>query len=42
VNYTYDGDDKRVEKSGAKLYWYGMMSDALEETNTSGALTNDQ
>jgi RHS repeat-associated protein len=41
VNYTYDGDGKRVEKSGSALYWYGTGSDALEETNTSGALTND-
>lgn len=41
VTYTYDGSGKRVEKSGSKLYWYGMMSDALEDTNTSGTLTDD-
>jgi RHS repeat-associated protein len=39
VNYTYDGDGKRVEKSGSKLYWYGMQSDALMETDLSGNLT---
>lgn len=41
VTYTYDGDGNRVEKSNGTLFWYGMGSDALEETNTSGALTND-
>lgn len=41
VTYTYDGSGKRVEKSSSKLYWYGMMSDALEDTNTTGTLTDD-
>lgn len=24
VNYTYDGDGRRVEKSNGTLYWYGI------------------
>ena len=39
VNYTYDGDGDRVEKSNGKLYWYGVGSDALMETDLSGNLT---
>jgi hypothetical protein len=23
VNYTYDGDGDRVQKSNGKIYWYG-------------------
>jgi RHS repeat-associated protein len=40
VNYTYDGDGKRVEKSSGKLYWYGMSSDPLDETDLTGSITN--
>src|SRR5262249_54387607 len=36
VNYTYDGDGKRVQKSNGKVYWYGMGSDPLTETDASG------
>jgi RHS repeat-associated protein len=36
VTYTYDGDGKRVQKSNGKLYWYGIGSDALVETDPSG------
>jgi RHS repeat-associated protein len=36
VNYTYDGDGKRVRKSSGKLYWYGMSSDPLTETDLAG------
>ncbi len=40
VSYTYDGDGKRVKKSpeasGGKLYWYGMSSDAMLETDLAG------
>jgi len=35
--YTYDGDGKRVMKSGGKIYWYGTGSDPLIETDLSGA-----
>jgi hypothetical protein len=41
VNYSYDGDGKRVEKNNGTLYWYGVSSDPLEETTLSGTLTND-
>ena len=36
VNYTYDGDGKRVMKSNGTIYWYGTNSDPLEETDLSG------
>jgi RHS repeat-associated protein len=35
--YTYDGDGRRVMKSGGKIYWYGTGSDPLVETDLSGA-----
>jgi len=38
VNYTYDGDGKRVMKSSGTLYWYGMNSDPLAETDLSNHL----
>ena len=41
VNYTYDGDGQRVEKSNGTIYWHGAGSDALDETNLSGTLTNE-
>lgn len=41
VNYYYDGDGKRVRKSNGTLYWYGTSSDALDETDASGNLTNE-
>jgi RHS repeat-associated protein len=40
VTYTYDGDGKRVKKSNGKLYWYGMGSDPLDETDLAGNTTN--
>ncbi len=41
ANYTYDGDGKRVQKSSGKFYWYGTGSDALDETDTSGDITDE-
>lgn len=41
VTYKYDGDGKRVEKTSGKLYWYGMQSDPLMETDLSGNLTDE-
>jgi RHS repeat-associated protein len=41
VNYTYDGDGDRVQKSNGKLYWYGTGSDPLMETDLSGNLTDE-
>jgi RHS repeat-associated protein len=38
---TYDGDGRRVKKSSGKLYWYGMGSDPLDETDLTGNLTNE-
>jgi RHS repeat-associated protein len=40
VTYTYDGDGKRVQKSSGKLYWYGLGSDPLDETDGAGATNN--
>ncbi len=36
VNYTYDGDGRRVQKSNGKLYWYGAGSDPIAETDAAG------
>jgi hypothetical protein len=36
VNYTYDGDGRRVAKVGSKLYWYGSGDEILAETDASG------
>jgi RHS repeat-associated protein len=41
VTYTYDGDGKRVQKSSGKLYWYGMGSDPITESDASGNITNE-
>ena len=41
VTYAYDGDGKRVQKSSGKLYWYGMGSDTLDESDASGNITNE-
>jgi len=41
VMYTYDGDGHRVEKSNGTLYWYGVGSDSLMETDLSGNLTDE-
>jgi len=36
VTYLYDGDGRRVKKSTGKLYWYGMSSEPLVETDGAG------
>src|SRR3989449_7847803 len=41
VTYTYDGDGKRVQKSTGKLYWYGVGTDPLDESDASGNLTDE-
>jgi RHS repeat-associated protein len=48
VSYTYDGDGKRVMKSTAgtppqpfKLYWFGISSDPLFETDAAGNVTDE-
>jgi len=44
TTYAYDGDGMRVAKSSGgsvyKIYWYGMNSDPLDETDGTGSLTN--
>src|SRR5437879_5117452 len=43
TTYLYDGDGKRVAKSAGgvyKIYWYGMGSDPLDETDGTGSTTN--
>jgi RHS repeat-associated protein len=44
VNYLYDGDGKRVEKSVSgsvtKIYWYDSSGNVLDETDGSGSATN--
>ena len=41
VNYTYDGDGKRVEKSNGTIYWYGGGTETLDESNLSGNITDE-
>ena len=41
VMYTYDGDGKRVQKSNGKLYWYGMGTDVLDESDATGNITDE-
>ena len=41
VNYTYDGDGKRVEKSSGTYYWLDTSGTVLAETNTSGTTQNE-
>jgi RHS repeat-associated protein len=41
VNYTYDGDGDRLEKSNGKLYWYGAGTEILDESDLSGNFTNE-
>jgi RHS repeat-associated protein len=41
VNYTYDGDGNRLEKSSGKLYWYGAGTEILDESDASGNFTNE-
>jgi RHS repeat-associated protein len=40
ITYAYDGDGKRVEKIGSKIYWYGMDGNVLDETDSTGSTTN--
>jgi RHS repeat-associated protein len=41
VNYTYDGDGDRIEKSNGKIYWYGAGSEILDESDLSGNITDE-
>jgi RHS repeat-associated protein len=41
VNYTYDGDMKRVEKSSGTYYWFSPSGTPLAETDASGNTQNE-
>ncbi|HEV2223446.1 MAG TPA: RHS repeat-associated core domain-containing protein [Candidatus Acidoferrales bacterium] len=41
VNYTYDGDGNRIEKSSGKAYWYGAGTEILDESDLSGNITTE-
>jgi RHS repeat-associated protein len=41
VNYYYDGDNKRVEKSGLTYYWFSPSGTLLAETDASGNTQNE-
>jgi len=41
VTYTYDGDGKRVAKGTGKLYWTGVGSDALDESDAAGTVNEE-
>jgi RHS repeat-associated protein len=41
VNYTYDGDGNRLQKSSDKIYWYGAGSEVLDESDSSGNITDE-
>ena len=41
VTYSYDGDGKRVAKSNGKLYWTGMGSDPLDESDAAGTINEE-
>ena len=41
VNYTYDGDGDRAQKSNGKIYWYGAGSEILDESDASGNFTDE-
>ena len=38
---AYEGDGDRVEKAGQKIYWYGAGSEVLDESDTSGIITDE-
>ena len=41
INYTYDGDGDRVQKSNGKIYWYGSGSQVLDESDAAGNITDE-
>ena len=41
VTYTYDGDGKRVLKSNGTLYWTGVGSETLDESDLSGTMKEE-
>jgi RHS repeat-associated protein len=41
VNYTYDGDGDRVQKSSGKIYWYGAGTEVLDESDSAGNISDE-
>jgi RHS repeat-associated protein len=41
VNYIYDGDGNRIQKSNGKIYWYGAGTEILDESDSSGNITDE-
>jgi RHS repeat-associated protein len=41
VNYTYDGDGNRLQKSNGKIYWYGAGTEILDESDAGGNITDE-
>jgi RHS repeat-associated protein len=41
TTYVYDGDNLRVKTTSGKLYWRGVGSDALVESDLSGTITDE-
>jgi RHS repeat-associated protein len=41
VTYKYDGDGNRLQKSSGKIYWYGAGSQVLDESDSSGNITDE-
>jgi RHS repeat-associated protein len=41
VNYTYDGDGNRLQKSNGKIYWYGAGTEILDESDASGNISHE-
>jgi RHS repeat-associated protein len=41
VTYTYDGDGNRLQKSSGKIYWYGAGTEVLDESDSSGNITDE-
>ena len=41
VNYTYDGDGNRLQKSSGKIYWYGAGTEILDESDAGGNITDE-
>jgi YD repeat-containing protein len=37
----YDGQGNRVGKVGSKLYWHGLEGQVLDESDTSGNITDE-
>ncbi len=41
ITYVYDGDGNRLAKSSGKTYWYGLGGEVLDESNSTGSITDE-